>query len=218
MSPPSQPLPAPVAGAARLTLVRRTEPDAAGPAPQELAAWVQAVALQADRDAFARLFRHFAPRVKGYLLRGGTEEAQAEELAQETLLLLWRKAALFDARQAAVSTWVFTIARNLRVDRLRRQGLPTLPADQDDLDAVPDDAPGPEERLHAAVLHERVRVALRGLPPEQARVLQLSYFDDQPHASIASALGIPLGTVKSRMRLAVAHLRRALGAVDESEP
>ena len=195
----------------RLTLVGAGEAAPAGDLAQTLVQCVGAVALHADRAAFAQLFNHFAPRVKAYLLRCGAEDGQAEELAQETLLMVWRKAAQFDARQAAVSTWVFTIARNLRVDRLRRQGQPTLPADEAMLEALPDTAPPLDEDLHAARMHERVRSALRGLPPEQAQVLHLSYFDDQPHASIASALGIPLGTVKSRMRLAVAHLRRALG-------
>ncbi len=202
-----------MAGPARLSLVPRTDPAAAH--PDDLAAWVQAVALRADREAFARLFTHLAPRVKTFLMRGGADESQAEDLAQEALLVVWRKAAMFDAQQAGVSTWVFTIARNLRVDRLRRQGLPTLPSDDALLDAVPDEAPPPDERLHAMRQEARVRAALRTLPAEQARVLQMSYFDDQPHASIASALGIPLGTVKSRMRLAVAHLRRALTGCPE---
>lgn len=205
-----------MAGPARLSLVSRNDPDAA-PAPEDLAAWVQAIALRADREAFARLFAHLAPRVKAFLLRGGADETQAEDLAQETLLVVWRKAALFDARQAGVSTWVFTIARNLRVDRFRRQGQAAVGLDDALLDDLPDEAPPPDERLHAARQEARVRDALRLLPAEQAQVLQLSYFDDQPHASIASALGIPLGTVKSRMRLAVAHLRRALGG-DRSEP
>lgn len=187
------------------------------PTSEELCELLRSVAVAGDRQAFAVLFRHFAPRVKSYLMRGGSTEGLAEELAQETMVSVWRKAAMFDPAQAGVSTWIFTIARNLRVDRLRRQGLPTVPADEAALDSVPDTAPALEEDLHAARMHEQVRRALRGLPPEQAQVLHLSYFDDQPHASIASALGIPLGTVKSRMRLAVAHLRRALGA-SEADP
>ncbi len=219
MPPVSQPLTTSMAGpAVHLTLVSRTTSPSSIPSPEVLADWMRAVALQGDRAAFARLFAHFAPRIKSYLLRGGADDAMAEDLAQEALLMLWRKAALFDVQQAGVSTWVFTIARNLRVDRFRRQGAAALPSDDFDLETVADEAPAPEERLHASRMQAQVRAAMRTLPPDQARVLQLSYFDDQPHASIASALGIPLGTVKSRMRLAVAHLRRALGATTASEP
>ncbi|KQP35903.1 hypothetical protein ASF44_19205 [Pseudorhodoferax sp. Leaf274] len=171
---------------------------------------MQAVAERADRQAFAQLFGHYAPRVKGYLMRGGAEACQAEEIAQETLLVLWRKAALFDAAQASVGTWLFTIARNLRVDRLRGQGATALHADEGALDDLADDSVPVDERMQTAQLCERMRAVLRTMPVEQARVLQLCYFEDQPHTSIASALGLPLGTVKSRMRAALAHLRRAL--------
>ncbi|HVR53973.1 MAG TPA: sigma-70 family RNA polymerase sigma factor [Pseudorhodoferax sp.] len=190
-----------------------------GPGPEQLAAWLGAVAQSADRQAFGQLFAHFAPRVKSYLLRAGADDAQAEDLAQETLVLLWRKAAQFDAAQAGVSTWVFTIARNLRVDRYRRQGgAAALHADEVDPDALAHEAAAPAERLHAQRMEGHVRAALRQLPPEQSLVLQLSYYEDQPHARIADALGIPLGTVKSRMRLAVAHLRRLLAAFEDPVP
>ncbi len=183
---------------------RGTRPD------DEWAGLLCAVADRQDREAFARLFAHFAPRVKRHLMQGGSPEAQAEELAQEALVAVWRKAAMFDPVQAAASTWIFTIARNLRVDLLRRrQG--TEPLDEAfDFDAIESDEPAAEERLHAARLTTRLRSALALLPPEQQQVLRLSYFDDEPHARIATALGIPLGTVKSRVRLAVAQLRRLL--------
>ncbi len=181
------------------------------PRPDE--AWDEALVAVAqcqDRAAFARLFAHFAPRVKRYLMQGGSPEAQAEELTQEALAAVWRKAALFDPAQAAASTWIFTIARNLRVDALRRrQG--AEPMDEAfDFDQLVDDGPDAEERLHAARMHERLRGAFARLAPDQQRVLQLSYFNDEPHARIAAELGIPLGTVKSRLRLAVARLRRLL--------
>ncbi|MEX0758146.1 MAG: sigma-70 family RNA polymerase sigma factor, partial [Tistlia sp.] len=94
--------------------------------PPLQASLIRAVAENRDKAAFGRLFRHFAPRVKAYLLRLGTESAAAEELAQETMVVLWRKAATFDPAQASVGTWVFTIARNKRIDRLRRLQRPTL--------------------------------------------------------------------------------------------
>lgn len=169
-----------------------------------------AIAQHRDREAFARLFAHFAPRVKRFLAQGGSPDVQAEELTQEAMAAVWRKAALYDGAQAAASTWIFTIARNLRTDLLRRrQGLesPDEAYDFDDLDSG---EPAPEDRLHATRQQERLRRALARLSTEQRDVLRLSYFDDEPHARIAAELGIPLGTVKSRLRLAVAQLRRLL--------
>jgi RNA polymerase sigma factor (sigma-70 family) len=183
-----------------------------------LAGWVRAVA-QGDRETFGLLFAHFAPRIKSYLMRAGTDDALAEDLAQETMVLVWRKAALFDAAHAGASTWVFTIARNLRVDRFRRQGgAGSLQLDDVDLDGLAHGAPEPAAQLHAQRMERHVQAALRQLPAEQATVLQLSYYEDQPHARIAERLGIPLGTVKSRVRLAVAHLRRLLAAFEDPLP
>ena len=187
---------------------------ASTPAPDELALLVQAVAERGDRQAFAVLFKHFAPRVKSYLIRCGASDDQAEEVAQEAMVTLWRKAALFDARQARVSTWVFTIARNLRVDALRRtRGGVESGDDEVDLEALPHDHPAPDEAAHSRRLQADVRAAIARLPAEQAQVLRLSYFEEQPHSQIARDLGIPLGTVKSRMRLAVAQVRRMLNGL-----
>lgn len=181
------------------------------PQPDDLwAPALAAVAQRQDRDAFARLFSHFAPRVKHYLMHSGSPELHAEELAQEALVAVWRKAALFDPAQAAASTWIFTIARHLRVDALRRRQGPGLAEEAFDFDLLQADEPPVEDRLHATRLNERLRGALRRLPPEQQQVLHLSYFEDEPHARIAAQLSIPLGTVKSRVRLAVAQLRRLL--------
>lgn len=191
----------------------------APPSPEDLAGWVRAVAQSGDRAAFAQLFAHFAPRIKSYLLRAGTDDALAEDLAQETMVQLWRKAALFDAAQAGAATWVFTIARNLRVDRFRRQGgAAALQEEGVDMDALADGAPEPAAQLHALRMERQVQAALRQLPAEQVLVLQLSYYEDQPHARIAERLGIPLGTVKSRVRLAVNHLRRLLAAFEDPTP
>ncbi|RYF81931.1 MAG: sigma-70 family RNA polymerase sigma factor [Comamonadaceae bacterium] len=222
MAPPV-PLPLSAASSARPRAVHLSivppapaRPDA--PGPEQLAAWLHAVAQTQDREAFGRLFAHFAPRIKSYLLRGGTPDDVAEDLAQETLVMLWRKAALFDGRQAGVSTWVFTIARNLRVDRFRRVGAqPEHEACDFDLDTLVQDGPAPDERLHAEREQTRLRAALRGLPPEQAEVLRLSYYEEQPHARIAQLLDIPLGTVKSRVRLAVVNLRRLLDVLEGSQ-
>lgn len=170
---------------------------------------ILAIAAHADRAAFAALFARFAPRVKAYLLRLGLDNASAEEHAQEVLLTIWRKAAQFDPARATAVAWIFAIARNLRIDAARRAQL-IMPA----ADPVDEPAPAPtaDAILAAADRGVRVRAALAALPAEQADVIRLAFFDDRPHADIERALGIPLGTVKSRLRLAVSRLR---GLLDE---
>jgi len=212
---PQTPLPRPASRgdgtprAPALTVVP-LDPDRSPRPEKDWSRLLCAVAERQDRQAFAQLFAHFAPRIKRHLMQCGSLEVQAEELAQEALVAVWRKAALFDPALSAASTWIFTIARNLRVDLLRRrQGLET--ADEAfDFDMLEGDEPAADERLHASRQSERLRGALAQLPDEQQQVLRLSYFDDEPHARIATELGIPLGTVKSRVRLAVAQLRRLL--------
>ena len=181
-----------------ITVLTERRPDDAG-------ALIQAIAARGDRTAFAALFEHFAPRVKSYLLRLGVPAAAAEELAQETLLLVWRKAAQFDPARAGASTWIFTIARNLRIDALRRdRPLPQA----DPTDAEPQ--AGPEAELSCAQREARLRTALGALPAEQAEIVRLSYFSEEPQTAIAERLGVPLGTVKSRLRLALGRLRGLL--------
>lgn len=198
-----------------LSIVTTNPPSGAMPSGDELSAWLQAVAAHQDRQAFAAVFKHFAPRVKAYLMRLGSPESLAEELMQETMVSVWRKAALYDAAHAGVSTWIFTIARNLRVDQLRRKGQ-ALGADtgESDADVLEDTAPQPDEQLSIREREARLRDALRQLSQEQAHILRLSFFEEHPHARIARELGIPLGTVKSRVRLAIHHLRRLLGALE----
>jgi RNA polymerase sigma-70 factor, ECF subfamily len=184
------------------------EAPVAAASAERFADLIRAIADRGDREAFATLFDHFAPRVKSYLLRLGAEPELAEELAQETLLSVWRKAAAFDPGKAAVSTWVFTIARNLRIDAFRRGA---RPAPAEDPSEAPDAAPTPDAALLAAQSEVRVRHALLSLPPEQAEVIRQSFFSDKPHAQIAEELALPLGTVKSRLRLAIGRLRDLLG-------
>lgn len=172
-------------------------------------ALIVAVAASRDRTAFATLFGHFAPRVKAWLMRQGTNAAQAEDLAQEVLLTVWRKAALFDPAKASASTWIFTIARNLRIDAIRRERRPELDPD----DFAPEPAPDPDSAIALADGEARLRDAMVALPPDQVAVIQASFFADKPHSQIASEMGIPLGTVKSRLRLAMARLRDAMGDV-----
>jgi RNA polymerase sigma-70 factor, ECF subfamily len=181
--------------------------DGALPAAGDWSALIVAIARGGDSDAFAALFRHFAPRVKSYLLRCHMEPAQAEELAQETLLTVWRKAASYDPARASASTWIFTIARNLRVDALRGAAHPEA---LDDHQALESPDPLPTDIVLTAEREARTRDALVSLPQDQADVVRLSFFEDKPHSEIAHQLGIPLGTVKSRLRLAFTRLKSAL--------
>ncbi len=173
---------------------------------------IGAVALQRDRAAFASLFEYFAPRVKTFMRRSGASETAAEELAQETMLALWRKAALFDPATTGAASWIFTIARNLRIDALRRERRSSS-NDIADVDAefVLDDGPSPDTVLASTQADARIRSALSALSDEQLRVVELSFYQEKAHAEIAEVLGIPLGTVKSRLRLAMAKLRGLLG-------
>ena len=186
------------------------------PTRDELNDLVRAVATHGDRQAFAVLFKHFAPRVKGYLLRAGSAEPAAEELTQETMVNVWRKAASFDPSRAQLSTWIFTIARNLRYDRHRREG---ASADHETVlgeehEQILSGAATAEEALCAARRERSVRLALARLTADEAMLVRRSFYDDQPHAQIAAELRIPLGTVKSRMRRAIAHLRRLLDTLE----
>ena len=162
-----------------------------------------------DRAAFALLFAHFAPRLKAYLMRLGTPAQAAEDLAQEAMLMLWRKAALFDPAKASAATWIFTIARNLRIDAIRKERRPGF--DPADPGLTPEAEPDAEDELSLAQSEAAVRVALKDLPAEQMHIVELSFFADKPHSQIAAELSIPLGTVKSRLRLAMARLKLHVG-------
>ena len=167
------------------------------------------IAESRDRAAFQELFEHFAPRVKAYAMKLGASAQAAEDLAQEAMLTVWRKAGLFDPARAAASTWIFTIARNLRIDLLRRERLMRL--DGGDPSLAPETEPDAGESFDARQDGEALRHALRTLPAEQSQIVMLSFFSDKPHSQIAAELNIPLGTVKSRLRLAMARLRAGLG-------
>jgi RNA polymerase sigma factor (sigma-70 family) len=184
------------------------------PTTEELNGWAKAVADAGDRAAFSSLFEHFAPRVKAYLIRSGSAESAAEELTQEAMVLVWRKAAQFDSARAALSTWIFTIARNLRVDAHRKQGDVVMLGEPEEGFDIPDTAASLDEQVLAGQRERGVRAAMDKLPPEQARILKLSFYEEHPHAQIAQDLAIPLGTVKSRIRLAMNHLRRLLDGLE----
>jgi RNA polymerase sigma-70 factor (ECF subfamily) len=172
---------------------------------------IKAVATERDQGAFAALFEYFAPRIKSFMRRSGTNEANADEMAQEALLIVWRKASLFDPASIGASAWIFTIARNLRIDALRREKRGNAHEVTDiDLEFFIDEAPRPDARLFAGQTEARVRTALAKLSDEQLRVVELSFYEERAHAEIAEVLKIPLGTVKSRLRLAMSRLRNLL--------
>ncbi|HWW48457.1 MAG TPA: sigma-70 family RNA polymerase sigma factor [Xanthobacteraceae bacterium] len=167
-----------------------------------------AVGARRDIDAYETLFRHFAPRVKAYMGRMAGDSQLAEELMQETMIAVWNKAESFDPSKGAVSTWIFTIARNLRIDAFRREKRPDF--DPNDPAFVPDDIAPADAELDARQASEQLHQAIATLPEEQLALLKLSFFEDQSHSAIASRLNLPLGTVKSRLRLAFDKLRAAL--------
>jgi RNA polymerase sigma-70 factor, ECF subfamily len=173
--------------------------------------WLAAIAARRDRAAFASLFGFYAPRIKGFLMRAGTAAEIAEEIAQEAMLSVWRKADTFDASRASVSTWIYAIARNQRIDRRRHErGVAGAAAEVLYESLRSEESERPDASLEWAERDDRVRLALRELPDEQIAVVRLSFFEDKPHGDIARILGIPLGTVKSRLRLAMAKLRERL--------
>ena len=181
---------------------------AAANAKTDFAGLIEKIAESQDRDAFAALFAHFAPRLKGYLLRLGASDGQAEEVLQEALLTVWSKAHLFDRKKAAASTWIFTIARNRRIDILRKKKFPEI--DAEDPSLVPDAPRAPDEEVIEAHEGAAVRVALEKLPDEQRELVRLAFYNGWSHSKIAADTNLPLGTVKSRLRLAFSRLRNEL--------
>jgi RNA polymerase sigma-70 factor (ECF subfamily) len=168
------------------------------------------VASRGDREAFKGLFEHFAPRIKGLMLKAGCSTNEAEEIAQDTLIAVWRKAGQFDPATTGAAAWIFTIARNLRIDSVRRAARNRHSSQEAELA----DAADPDESAEIVISRvedaSRVKAAIERLSAEQSRVIRLSFIEERTHPEIASLLGIPLGTVKSRIRLAMNRLRDLL--------
>lgn len=161
-----------------------------------------------DESAFVEVFRHFAPRVKSFLMRGGADPALAEECVQEVMATVWNKAALFDPSRASVSTWIFTIARNKKIDVLRRSRRP----EPEDLFWGPEAEPDQAEVIGLQQESEQLGAAIAALPAKQRDLIEKAYFGDLSHSEIAEQTGLPLGTIKSRIRLALDRLRHAMDA------
>lgn len=196
-------------GRAHTRAVNDTRPNApADAAPEDL---LRSIAAHQDRDAFAALFRLFAPKVKAYMMRLGTGDALAEDLIQDVMIAVWNRAGQFDPAKASLATWIYSIARNRRIDVARRDR--RIEFDGEDPVLVTDEADDGFHRLAGLQDTRRVRAAMEALPEDQARVLRLSFYEDKAHSEIAAELRLPLGTVKSRIRLAMEKLRLALGDI-----
>ncbi len=169
-------------------------------------ALVRRIHIDKDRRAFASVFRHFAPRVKAFLMKSGTSEALAEECTQEVMATLWQKAHLFDPARASVSTWIYTIARNKMIDALRKQKRP----EPEDLTWGPEEEPDQADVVMMQQESDRLVQAISDLPEKQKLLIERAYFGELSHSEIAEETGLPLGTIKSRIRLALDRLRHAM--------
>ncbi len=164
--------------------------------------------IHAERDtaAFSRLFEHFAPRVKAFLMKSGADAALAEECAQDVMATVWRKAHLFDPSRASAATWIFTVARNRRIDFLRKQRRP----EPEELTWGPEAEPDQADVVALQQESEKLAKAIATLPAKQRELIEKAYYGDLTHSEIAEVTGLPLGTIKSRLRLALDRLRHAM--------
>lgn len=171
--------------------------------------WVETLRkVRDDKDeaAFAELFKHFAPRVKSFLRKSGCDTVLAEECVQDVMAVLWHKSHLFDPTRATVATWVFTIARNKQIDVLRKQKRP----EPEELFWYEENEPDHAERMQFQQEAERLSVAIKELPEKQRQLIEQAFYGDKSHSEIANETGLPLGTIKSRIRLAIQRLRHTM--------
>ena len=170
-------------------------------------AMIVRIASHADRDAYAQLFSIYAPKIKAFVMGQGLTGPEAEDLAQDVLLTVWRKAAQFDANKASAATWIYTIARNLRIDRARKQKrTKDLPEDL----WAPEPDKGADQMLIEQQSANQITQLLDHLPSAQFEVLRLAYFENLSHSEISKSLSLPLGTVKSRIRLSLNLLKNLM--------
>ena len=174
--------------------------------PDEWTECLIAVQKQRDVDAFSKLFRHFAPRIKAFLMKSGATEALAEDTMQEAMAQVWRKAALFDPAIATASTWIFTVVRNKQIDAIRKQRRP----EPEELHWGPEEPENPSDIVAASQEEALLRRALATLPDQQRTMIEKAYYGDLSHSEIAEMTGLPLGTIKSRIRLGLERLRHEM--------
>lgn len=186
-------------------------PGEAAPDPRYWALQMSAVAVQRDRASFMRIYDFFAPRLRRYLRNLGVAEHLAEELVQDALLTLWRKAALFDPARASLSTWLFRISRNLYIDHVRREPHWTpVQEGLDRMDLLESDRR--DSQPESFTDHDTLHQTIDGLPPVQAKLVRMSYLEAKSHGEISRELDMPLGTVKSSLRRAFAKLQASMGS------
>lgn len=182
------------------------EPEQAGTRKTEWVLHMRKIAAHRDQDAFAEIFEHFAPRVKAFLMKSGASDSLAEDCAQDVMVTLWNKAHMFDPARASVATWIFTIARNRRIDALRKERRP----EPEDLPWGPEAEPDQADVLSLQQESDQLAKAIKALPEKQRELIEKAYFGDLSHSEIAAATGLPLGTIKSRIRLALDRLRHVM--------
>ncbi len=169
---------------------------------QDWSALLSQLAETKDKQLYIQLFRHFAPKIKAYIIRLGLMDSTAEELMQETMLSVWRKSHMYNRSKAAASTWIFTLARNQSIDWMRKQKYPEYGLEE--WHEEPDDS---VDECEQVVTSDRMAKAIERLPENQAQVIYMSFFEGRSHSDISDRLGIPLGSVKSRIRLASEKLK-----------
>ncbi len=210
IAPSKAALPGGFAGIAGVR-AHRGKSRSVSPDISEQTVWMLAVRDRRDRAAFGRLFDHFAPRLKAVIMRSGTSSGQAEEIVQDVMLTIWRKAAQFDPERAQVSAWVYQIARNRQIDVLRKENRPV----PEELGYEPEGEPDAARVLSVEQEAGHLRQALSALTPEQRQVIEQVYFGEMTHQDIGQITGLPLGTIKSRIRLGLERLRHELKGLRE---
>ena len=171
----------------------------------DLRSYLNDIGENQDKVAFSHIFKYFAPRLKSFFVKLGSPENQAEEIIQEVMISVWKKANTYNSDKSSVSTWIYTIAKNKRVDKIRKEKRHyTVESDESLEIPIPSKQ---EEEILASELSEKISNTLKFLPKEQAELLKLSYFYEKTHTDIANDLNIPLGTVKSRIRLALSKMK-----------
>ncbi len=171
----------------------------------ELSLCIKLIGKNQDKLAFSNIFKYFAPRLKSFLIKAGSTDSQAEEVIQEVMIAVWTKSATYDCNKSSVSTWIYTIARNKRIDKIRKEKKHFLSESDEGLE-IPIDSTQ-EKEIFSAQISSSLKKYMSNLPEEQSRLLKLSYFYNKTHADISEELKIPLGTVKSRIRLALTKMR-----------
>ena len=172
---------------------------------EDLTLCVELIGKNQDKLAFNSIFRYFAPRLKSFLVKAGSTDSQAEEVIQEVMIAVWTKSSTYDSSKSSVSTWIYTIARNKRIDKIRKEKRHYL-SDSDEGLEIPVDSTQ-EKEIFSAQVSINLKKYMSNLPEEQSKLLKLSYFYNKTHADISAELKIPLGTVKSRIRLALTKMR-----------